>query len=229
MSPADAKITRYPAAGQHLPQRAPSQCSYCGGGILHKHGEVQKPVKDIYVIVVAAIRYRCVGYGRAFTHYPPVVDRIGRSARLRGLMSLMWALGLSHRSVGCVSTALGYLASRMSDWRAVQEAGRVPMMGADETIVKLRGKAKIVGFVADAESVRLLMERDARDAAVGGGLMREMAQTAVLQAMRGVCGTKQCNGASDRQEQGKIQDNARIQEYGGSGYPHPAGLMDLRD
>ncbi len=39
------------------------------------------------------------------------------------------------------------------------------MMGADETIVKLRGKAKLVGFVADAESGKLLgidmpVERD---------------------------------------------------------------------
>ena len=27
-----------------------------------------------------------------------------------------------------------------------------PMIGADETIVKVSGKAKVVGFVADAES-----------------------------------------------------------------------------
>ena len=56
----------------------------------------------------------------------------------------------------------------MGGWRAVQEAGRVPMMGADEKIVKLRGKAKLVGFVADAESDRLLgidmpVERDGDD------------------------------------------------------------------
>lgn len=73
---------------------------------------------------VAAMRYLCVGCGRAFTHYPRGVDRNGRSVRLRALMSLMWALGLSHRSVGCVLTALGCPASRMSSWRSVQEAGR---------------------------------------------------------------------------------------------------------
>ena len=93
-------------------------------------------------------------------------------------MSLMWALGLSHKSVGCVLTALGCPASRMSGWRAVQEAGkaaargmskraagRAPVMGADETIVKVRGKAKLVGFVADAEigkllGIDMLVERD---------------------------------------------------------------------
>ena len=81
----------------------------------------------------------------------------------------MWALGLSHRSVAHLLTALGCPASRMSSWRAVQEAGRAvardmskratgsaPVMGADETIVKVRGKAKLVGFVAAAESGRLL-------------------------------------------------------------------------
>lgn len=43
--------------------------------------------------------------------------------------------------------------------------GGTPVMGADETIVKARGKAKLVGFVADAESgellgIDMLVERD---------------------------------------------------------------------
>ena len=43
--------------------------------------------------------------------------------------------------------------------------GRTPVMGVDETIVKVRSKAKLVGFVADAESGKLLgidmlVERD---------------------------------------------------------------------
>ena len=69
------------------------------------HGEVGKRVKDIHVDEVTAMRYRCVGCKRTFAHYPQGVDRNGRSVRLRGLMSLMWALGLSHRSVGCVLIA----------------------------------------------------------------------------------------------------------------------------
>ena len=35
-------------------------------------------------------------------------------------------------------------------------SGKAPVMGADETIVKVRGKAKLVGFVTDAESGELL-------------------------------------------------------------------------
>ena len=47
--------------------------------------------------------------------------------------------------------------------RAISD--RTPVMGADDTIVKLRGKANIVGFVADAESgellgIDMLVERD---------------------------------------------------------------------
>ena len=89
------------------PRSCPSQCPYCGCGILHKHGEVSKRVKDIYVDEVAAMRYRCVGYKRSFTRYPQGVDRNGCSVRIRALMSLMWALGLSYRSEGCVLTGPG--------------------------------------------------------------------------------------------------------------------------
>lgn len=127
----------------------------------------------------AGKRRRCVGYKRTFTRYPQGVDRSGHSVRLSALMPLMWALGLSHRSVAHLLSALERPASMMSGWRAVQEAdraatrglskramsGNAPAMGADETIGKMRGKAKLVGFVADAESGRLLsidmpVERD---------------------------------------------------------------------
>ena len=111
------------------PRTRPSQCPRCDGGVLHRHGEVDKRVKDIYVSEVVAIRYRCADCGRSFTHYPQGVDRNGCSVRLRALMSLMWALGLSHRSVAHLLTALGCPASRMSNWRAVQEAGRAAVSG----------------------------------------------------------------------------------------------------
>ena len=163
------RINAYPCA-------RPSRCPFCGCGILHRHGEVRKRVKDIYVPEVVAMRYRCVGCKRTFTRYPQGVDRNGRSVRLR---ALMWAFGLARRSVGCVLTALGCPASWMSGWRAVQEAGKeaargmselamnggAPVIGADETIVKARGKAKLVGFVADAKSgeplgIDMPVERD---------------------------------------------------------------------
>ena len=66
---------------------------YCKFGILHKHGEVSKSVKNIYMDEVVAMRYLCVGCRGAFTHYPQGVDRNGRSVRLRALMALMGGIG----------------------------------------------------------------------------------------------------------------------------------------
>ena len=92
-------------------------------------------------------------------------------------MALVWALGLSHRSVSHMLGALGCGLSRMSSWRDVQEAGagsgrwmsrahgRVRVIGADETMVKVKGEKVVVGFVTDAASGQIvgmdvLVERD---------------------------------------------------------------------
>ena len=85
------------------------------------------------------MRYRCVGCKRIFTRYPQGVDRDGCGVRLR---ALMWALGLSHRSVGCVLTALGQPASRICGWRAVQggrgvgAGGLVLYLGAGDVPIR---------------------------------------------------------------------------------------------
>ena len=59
-------------------------------------------------------------------------------------MSLMWALGLSHKSVGCVLMALGCRASRMSSWRAVQGAGRATAHSMSKR--DMSGKAPVMGL-----------------------------------------------------------------------------------
>ena len=164
-------------------------------------------------------------------------------------------------------------------------AGRTPVMGADETIVKAGGKAKLVGFASDAKSgkplgIDILVERDgdgfanwlkgyverlgveavvtddlstynpavakcerlvrmesrlrglldelpddggkrlmdmervvregACAASAGGGLMGEVAQAAVPQARTRRVRYEQCDRASDRQEQSKIQGDTRL-------------------
>ena len=68
------------------PTTRPSRCSYCGCGILDRHGEVSKRVEDIHVSEVAAMRYLCVGCKRTFTHYPQGVDRNGCSVRMMSLI-----------------------------------------------------------------------------------------------------------------------------------------------
>ena len=152
-----------------LPDTRPSSCRYCDSAYLSRHGLVTKPIKDLYVSEVTAHRYRCYDCGRTFRHYPQGVDRHDQSHRLRALAALSWALGLSLRSVSHLLSALGCDLSRMSVWRNVQTAGtkalggwlggrrsRVRMMGADETVVKVRGKQTVVGFVTDAESGQLV-------------------------------------------------------------------------
>ena len=160
------------------PDTRPSACPYCGSVYLNRHGLVTKRIRDLYVSDVTVHRYRCCECSRTFRHYPHGVDRHDQSHRLRGLAALSWALGLSLRSVSHLLGALGCELSRMSVWRDVQESGsnaldgwlsrargRVRLMGADETVVKVRGKQMVVGFVTDAESGQLvgmdvLAERD---------------------------------------------------------------------
>ena len=160
------------------PDTRPSACTHCGSVCLNRHGVVTKRIRDLHVDEVTVHRYRCRGCGRTFRHYPHGVDGHDRSQRLRGLAALCWGLGLSLRSVSHLLGALGCELSRMSVWRDVQEfgssalagwlsgqRGRVRLMGADETVLKVRGKRTVVGFVTDAESGRLvgmdvLVERD---------------------------------------------------------------------
>ena len=150
------------------PDTRPPACRYCGSVYLHRHGSVTKPITDLHVSEVTVHRYRCIDCKMTFRHYPDGVDRHDQSLRLRGLVALVWALGLSHRSVGHMLCALGCELSRMSSWRDVQEAGtgsgrwlsrargRVRVMGADETVVKLRGEKVVVGVVTDAETGQIV-------------------------------------------------------------------------
>ena len=152
-----------------LPDTRPAACPHCGSVYLHRHGAVTKPIKDLYVREVTVFRYRCTICGRTFRHYPAGVDGHDQSQRLRGLAALSWALGLSLRSTHHLLLALGCEVSRMSVWRDVQTAGSralsrwvgrargaVRVLGVDETVVKVRGKQTVVGFVTDAESGALL-------------------------------------------------------------------------
>ena len=151
------------------PDSRPSACVRCGSVLLNRHGSVKKRITDLYMSEVTVIRYRCADCLRTFRHYPEGVDSHDQSLRLRGLSALSWALGLSLRSVSHLLAALGCCLSRMSVWRDVQESGsgalsgwvnrtrgRVRVMGADETVVRLKGKKTVVGFVADAKSGQIV-------------------------------------------------------------------------
>ena len=160
------------------PDTRPRACPNCGNIFLHRHGTAKKPIKDVHLTEVVVDRYRCTECGETFRHYPDGVDGHDQSKRLRGLAALMWALGLSHRSVSDLLEALGCELSRMSSWRDVQEAGtgalewvnrprgRMRRMGADETVVREKGKQRVIGLVCDPDSgevvgMDVLVERDA--------------------------------------------------------------------
>ena len=82
------------------------------------------------------------------------------------LAALMYGLGLSCSAASHLLGALGVGVSKMSVWRDAQEAGevlrekrpagRVRILGADETVFKVKGKEVVVGFVVDGSSGKTL-------------------------------------------------------------------------
>lgn len=149
-----------------LPADRPRSCRYCREPILHHHGTVSKPIKDHRATRVEAHRYKCVRCERTFRHYPQGVTAKDQSQRTVVLASLMYALGLSCSAASHLLGALGAEISKMSVWRDAQEAGealrkkrpagRVRILGADETVFSVKGKEVVVGFVVDGRSGKTL-------------------------------------------------------------------------
>jgi hypothetical protein len=74
----------------------------------------------------------------------------------------MYGLGLSCSAASHLLRAIGTDIGKMTVWRDAQAvgealrrkrpAGRVRVIGADETVYKVKGKEVVVGFVTDAET-----------------------------------------------------------------------------
>ncbi len=70
---------------------------------------------------------------------------------------MLYALGLSHRGIEAIAGLLGYSVDHVTSWREVQRlgravrrrlpAGRVRIVGVDETWLRVRGKSRPVGVV----------------------------------------------------------------------------------
>jgi transposase-like protein len=96
------------------------------------------------------------------------VTRKEQSKRTVVLAALMYGLGLSSCSAAShLLEALGVEVSQITVWRDAQEAGealgasRAPagkmrVLGADETVFKVRGREVVVGFVVDGQSGKTL-------------------------------------------------------------------------
>lgn len=154
-----------PSVNQAPAHRARA-CVYCGGSILHRHATVSKPLKDHRLCEVIAHRYKCLSCKRTFRHYPQGVTNKTQSRRTVVLATLMYGLGLSCSGASHLLGALGVDLGRMSVWRDAREAGealrrkrptgKVRVLGADETIYKVKGRKVVVGFVVDGVSGRTL-------------------------------------------------------------------------
>jgi transposase-like protein len=131
---------------------------------LRHHGTVvSKPLKDHRLSEVIVHRYKCLSCERTFRHYPSGVTRKTQSRRTLVLAALMYGLGLSCSAASHLLGALGVDLGQMSVWRDAREAGealrrkrpaagRVRVLGADETAYKVKGHKVVVGFVVDAQS-----------------------------------------------------------------------------
>ena len=149
------------------PTSRPCACRYCGEPYLHSHGTLTKPLRDHELTEVIVRRYKCVSCGRTFRHYPSGITKKDQSQRTQVLAALMYGLGLSCSAASHLLGALGAEVGKITVWRDAQEAGealrrrkrpagRVRVLGADETVYKVKGREVVVGFVVDGQSGRTL-------------------------------------------------------------------------
>lgn len=158
------------------PLTRPRGCRWCGSVLLQRHQAVPKKVIDTQVRETQAVRYRCVDCGRTFRRYADGVSRARQSQRVVGLAVLLWALGLSEWTTSSVLVGLEAGIHRSTVHRdrlraglALEQRQQLPaavrVLGADETVVRVHGQARLIGFVVDAASgqtlgVDVLVEQD---------------------------------------------------------------------
>ena len=160
-----------------LPEDRPTACRYCQSPVLQRHQQVPKALIDTQVRQTQAVRYRCTGCRRTFRHYAQGASRYRQSQRVMGLAVLLWSLGLSQRAVAVVLTGLEAGIHRSTVLRDIHRAGAalwrrwhvspVRVLGADETVVRVRGRPVLLGFVVDASTgatvgVDILLGQDSR-------------------------------------------------------------------
>jgi DNA-directed RNA polymerase subunit RPC12/RpoP len=100
-----------------LTAQRPRTCPYCHSSILQRWGRCSKSILDLHTRKMVIHRYRCTECERTFRSYPPGIDRVSRSRRIRTLAAITWALGLSLNSVVAVFRDLGIDLSRTTVWR----------------------------------------------------------------------------------------------------------------
>ena len=142
------------------PEGRPPACPFCQNPVLRRWGRARKPLKDPRLREVEVHRYRCPQCRRTFRHYPEGVSPWTQSRRTVALCALLWALGLSLRSIASLLPHLGLQVSRMSvlrDVRALTEEvkrhlpHKARVLGVDGFGVRVRGKPRGVLVCVEME------------------------------------------------------------------------------
>jgi hypothetical protein len=142
----------------------PSRCSKCGRPGMLRHRKVTRPVVDLNVKEIELVQYQCADpvCGASQTVYPAGIGRKCRlSDRTKALSVVLWGLGLSYEDVERVMKALGVPITDVGVLKNVRAMGaqamkrakaaaRVrisrPVLGADETEVKVSGNGVTLGI-----------------------------------------------------------------------------------
>ena len=175
----------FPEVAAETPQR-PSVCARCGRKGMVRHRVWRRPLVDLRVPEVRLVQYQCPECGASVTVPPPgVKPKCRQSCRTKVLSVVLWGLGISYARVAWLLTglklpisdvgvlknvrALGEVAlarqRQLAGWRA-----KVPVLGADETQMKLSGNGVTVGFLTDVRSgeivgIELLASREGEELA----------------------------------------------------------------
>jgi len=121
-------------------------------------------VIDPKLEAVEVVRYRCEDCRKLVRVHPGgVVGSQQQTRQLQVLSALLYALGLSYDKVSLALELLGCGLAKGTIWSNVQElgkaawrkwrpSGRRPVLGVDETQIKVKGEGITLGFVTDPRS-----------------------------------------------------------------------------
>jgi transposase-like protein len=156
----------FPELSASTDQR-PARCPGCGRVGMGWHQQRSRPVTDLKVGEVQVVQYQCEGCGASLTVTPPGLQAGCRhSDRTKALSVVLWGLGLSYRDTERVMKGIGLPISHVAVMLNVRAMGaaamarhkkaasriKAPVLGADETEVKLSGNGVTVGFLTDPQT-----------------------------------------------------------------------------
>ena len=142
----------------------PAACPRCGRAGMGWHRGQRRPVVDLKLSEVEVVQYQCESCGASVTATPPGLSPgCKHSDRTKVLSVVLWGLGLSFRDAATVMKGLGVPISHVEIIFNVREMGaaamarqkkaaariKAPVLGVDETEVKLSGNDVTLGFLTD--------------------------------------------------------------------------------